>query len=272
MTRWLIGWLLLLVLGSFTSGTDSLFPSVHNTSFSTGEVLHYRVNFGIFTVGQATTKIESKIYQVNERPCYKVDAYGATSGMVAWVTKVQDQWGAYLDTAALVTHVAYRKIREGRYRKDEIVTFDHRKHEAEVKELDDKTGQFSQPKYYKTPEQVRDMVAGFMYLRVIDFRKYNVGDTLTVSGFFEDTAYSLKIMYKGKEHINTKIGKIPCLKLVPVMPDNKVFDGENSVTCWISDDKNKIPVRIQAKMFIGSTGLELTSFKGLRNQLRVVQD
>jgi Protein of unknown function (DUF3108) len=59
--------------------------------------------------------------------------------------------------------------------------------------------------------------------------------------------------------------------LIPVMPDNKIFDGENSITCWISDDQNKIPVRIQAKMFIGSTGVELVSFSGLRNQLRVVQ-
>jgi hypothetical protein len=41
------------------------------------------------------------------------------------------------------------------------------------------------------------------------------------------------------------------------MPDNKLFDGENSITCWISDDGNHIPVKIQAKMFIGSTGIEL---------------
>lgn len=115
------------------------------------------------------------------------------------------------------------------------------------------------------------MVAGFLYLRVIDLKKRKVGDTLTVSGFFEDTAYNLKIMYKGKENVSTKIGNILCYKLVPVMPDNKLFDGENSITCWISDDENRIPVKIQAKMFIGSTGIELVGFKGLRNQLKIIQ-
>jgi hypothetical protein len=54
------------------------------------------------------------------------------------------------------------------------------------------------------------------------------------------------------------------------MPDNKIFDGENSITCWMSDDGNQIPVKVQAKMFIGSTGVELISFKGLRNQLKVL--
>jgi hypothetical protein len=53
------------------------------------------------------------------------------------------------------------------------------------------------------------------------------------------------------------------------MPDNKLFDGENSITCWLSDDANKIPVKIQAKMFIGHTGLELEAFRGLRNQLKI---
>jgi hypothetical protein len=54
------------------------------------------------------------------------------------------------------------------------------------------------------------------------------------------------------------------------MPANSLFDGENSIACWISDDLNRIPVKIQAKMFIGSAGLELSSFRGLRNQLKII--
>jgi hypothetical protein len=259
-----------MVLGAFTLARQSNLPEIDNTSFGTGEVLEYRVNFGFFTVGKAITKIDTRIFNINSRPCYKVDAFGETLGMVAWVTKVDDQWGAYIDTAALVTHVSYRKLKEGRYRKNELVTFDHKVGKAEVKVMDKETGIYGAPKYYDTPDNVRDLVGGFLYLRVIDFRKVHVGDTVTISGFFEDQSYHLKIIYTGKEIINTKIGKIRCLKLVPIMPDNKLFDGENSITCWISDDDNKVPVKIQARMFIGSTGIELTSFKGLRNQLKMI--
>jgi hypothetical protein len=49
-----------------------------------------------------------------------------------------------------------------------------------------------------------------------------------------------------------------------------VFDGENSVTAFFSDDKNRIPVKIDAEMFIGSAGVELTSYQGLKNPLNVV--
>ncbi len=264
--------LIIFFLASFSGERRKDFVVVKNTSFGTGEVLEYRVNFGFFTVGKASTVVEKSIYTKNDRPCYKVDAYGETLGFVSWITKVNDQWGAYVDTAALVTHVSYRKIKEGNYRKDELITYDHDKQEAAVKVRNKKTGVYEEPKYYKTPDNVRDMVAGFLYLRVIDFNKnYKKGDTLAISGFFEDTPYNMKIIYDGKETIKTKVGKISCHRLVPIMPDNKIFDGENSITCWMSDDGNRVPVKIQAKMFIGSTGIELTGFKGLRNQFKVLQ-
>jgi hypothetical protein len=46
-----------------------------------------------------------------------------------------------------------------------------------------------------------------------------------------------------------------------------IFDGENSITAWFSDDKNRIPVKISAEMFIGSAGVELTDVSGLKNPL-----
>lgn len=271
--NWVLrSFILVFLLSSFSGGSRKDFVPLKNNSFGRGEVLNYRVNFGFFTVGKASTVIENKIFTMNSRPCFKVDAYGETSGLVSWITKVNDQWGAYIDTAALVTHVSYRKIREGNYRKDEIITFNHDKNEAEVKVMNKETGVYDNPLYYKTPDNVRDLVAGFLFMRVIDFARYKKGDTLMVSGFFEDTSYNLKIIYGGREAVDTKVGKIPCHKLIPVMPDNKLFDGENSITCWISEDMNRIPVKIQARMFIGSTGIELLSFKGLRNQLRIIPE
>lgn len=271
MKKAFVGILVTIILSAFVGDKNkSDFIPVKNTSFGFGEVLNYKVTFGIFTVGKATTVVEKKTYTMNSRPCYKVDAYGETLGFVSWITKVNDQWGAYIDTSALVTHVSYRKIKEGRYRKDELITFNHEKDSAEVKVLDRKTGLYSNPLYYPTPDHVRDLVGGFLYLRVIDFHKYKKGDTLTISGFFEDASYHLKIIYLGKEKIETDLGKMQCHKLIPIVPDNKLFDGENSITVWISDDKNQIPVKIYAKMFIGGTGVELSGFKGLRNQLKIL--
>ena len=240
-----------------------------NLSYSVGEELEYRVHFGMFTVGKAITRVDKNFHTINARPCYKVDAYGVTSDCISWVAKVDDNWGAFIDTATLLSHRSYRKLREGKYRRDEESFFDHEKNKVEVKVKNRDTGAI-ESKIFDVPPKSKDLVSGFLFLRIVDFKKVAPGDTLYISGFHEDASYELKIIYTGKETIQTSLGKIPCLRLRPVMPKNSLFDGENSILCWISDDLNRIPIRLQAKMFIGNTGLELVKFRGLRNQLKMV--
>jgi len=266
-------WILIAVVGLFSFGfiQDSPLPRSKKTTISTGEKLDYRMYLGFFTVGKGTTTVDKDYYTKNEKKCYKVDAFMETLGMASWISKVNDNWGAYVDTSELIAHESYRKLSEGNYRLHEVVTYDHQKDEASVAIADKNTGKFGEPKKYTTPDQVRDIVAGFMYLRIIDFSKYKIKDTLTVSGFFEDKAYHFKIIYHGKETISTDLGKIPCYKLIPIMPDNQLFRGENSVTAWISADGNQVPIKVDAKMFIGHAGTELVSFRGLKNQFVVVR-
>ncbi len=258
----------LVVMFSFIAAQQKI-PVTKNYSYSTGEELEYRVNLAFLTVGKAITRVDKKIHQVNSRPCFKVDAYGETSSWISWVSKVDDNWGAYIDTTSLNTHIAYRKLKEGKYRRDETVTFDRPNNKVEVKVKSKDNGK-DEIKTFDIANDTKDIVAGFMHLRNIDFTKVMKGDTIVLSGFLEDASYNLKVIYTGKEVVETKVGKIQCLRLRPVMPKNSMFDGENSILCWISDDLNKIPVKVQAKMFIGTTGLELISFRGLRNQLRTV--
>lgn len=242
---------------------------VPQDSFGKGEVLEYKMNYGIFTVGKGMTKINDQLHRINYRDCYKVDVYAKTSGMIDWIAQVDDHWGSYVDTAALVPHIFFRNIKEGRYRKNEITRFDHNTNNIEVKSVDQKNGGFKEPMYYQAPDNVRDMMAGFLYLRAFDFDTIATGEKFMISGFIEDTFYDLEITYAGMEELKTKVGKILCYKLIPKMPDNKLFDGENSITAYISADENKIPVRVDANMFIGTAYVELISYNGLKNPLNI---
>ncbi len=264
--------ILLLALFAFSDERNDVYQVVKNNSFARGEVLYYKMSYGFLNIGKGTVRIHENFFQVNDRQCYKLDIYGKTVGVVDWVADVDDQWGAYIDTAALVPHISYRKIREGKYRKDEIVNYDHANQKIEVKHINQKTGKYKEPKYfeYDKPAQMRDMIGGLLYLRTIDLSNVKPGDSVSVNGFMEDEFYKMNIVYKGKSTIKTKVGKVKCLVFVPVMPNNKIFDGENSITVWFSDDKNRIPIKVSAKMFIGSAGVELTSYGALRNPLNII--
>ncbi|MGB3180317.1 MAG: DUF3108 domain-containing protein [Cyclobacteriaceae bacterium] len=238
---------------------------------NSGERLEFKVSFGFFTVGEATMKVHEDDSPVNRDDCYKVDIYGKTSGAVGWVTNVNDHWGAYVDKDNFQPYISYRNIAEGRYRKNERVRFFHEKGKIEAKEIDQKTGRYKKPRVYDAEgKELFDMIGGYMHLRALDFSQYAIGDTIQVDAFFEDTIYDFRIIYQGRETVKTKVGKVRAVKLVPIMPDNKLFDGENAISTWFSDDKNKIPLKVKADMFVGSVTVDLVSHENLKAPLHIL--
>jgi hypothetical protein len=261
MKRFLFLFGAFLLLTGFSAITLKRAPQVQHFSFKKGEELHYRIRFGFFNVGNAQMKIHAQTYLKNGQPCYKVDTYGKTSGMVDWVAKVDNQWGAYVDTLSLLPQMAYRHISENKYEKHEEVTFDHKTKQVKARVKDNKTGKFKEPVTFEGVEGIREIMSSYLYLRTVDFQKLRPGETFTITAFYEDTVYDLDIVFAGREEVKTKAGKFKAIKLVPVVPDNKLFNGKNAVTAWVSDDAHRYPVKVEANMFVGKAGFELTEIK-----------
>lgn len=235
-----------------------------NTAFQKGEELLFKVTYGFFDAAEARMVVNPEISTINEIPAYKIDVFGQTLGVFK-LFYVNDNWGSYLDTTKIIPYHSYRHIEEGRYRKHERVNFDHKKKNAHVKLYDRDNQNVIDTKDYKIPAQVQDIVSGFYYLRTIDFKKYKPGDTIHLVGFFDKEIYNVKLIFKKKEWIETSIGKFESYVLVPEIPKNKLFRGDQPVTVWVSGDKNKIPLRIKAKLMIGSLEMEIMEAKNLRN-------
>lgn len=221
-----------------------------------GETLNYKASWGFFTIGSAITKIDSKLYRVGPNICYKIDIAGQTNGL-AKLFYVRDKWISYIDTATITTHKSFRSIREGKYELDEQINFDHKNKKAEVKVYNKNTKLFELKKNYDTPENIRDVVAGFMIFRLVDLSKYKKGDMFTVNGFYEDEGYKINVIFQGEEYIKTDFGKILCYNVKPIVPKNHVFDGRDAVNVWLSANKAKSIIRIKAKMFVGNVLIDL---------------
>ncbi|MGJ3235935.1 DUF3108 domain-containing protein [Marivirga sp.] len=240
------------------------FPVIENVPFEAGEEIEYKIYYSFITVGRGQIKVHKNPYKINNRAAYKVDVRAKTTGMVDWVAKIDDHWGGLIDTASLVPHQAYRFIKEGKYRKNEIVKYDHNSQMLEIKSMGRKDDDFGEPMYYEFPPQIRDLISGFAYFRAVDFDTLMPKDTIKIPAFFEDTFYNLEIVYLGDETLDLEIGKVRAHKVSPVMPETKIFDGENSILGWFSADKNKIPLKINAELYVGSGGLEITSFRNIK--------
>ncbi|TPE45027.1 DUF3108 domain-containing protein [Pontibacter mangrovi] len=256
--------LILITLVIFGFATKDSMRYLPNESFGTGEVLKYKVHYGPITAAEAVINVSPEIHTVNNRPCYKATVYGKTNGSFDLFIRIRDTWQSYIDTAAIVPQRSFRNIEEGNYRKHETVDFDHYANKAHVEK---KKKSKRERKTYKVSDNVQDIVSGFYYLRTLDFDNMHVGDKTTVQGFFDEENFDMEVEYRGREVVNTKAGTIRAIKLVPRMPKNDLFNGENSITVYLSDDKNKIPVLIQAEMFVGSVKINLYDYKNLKNKL-----
>ncbi len=234
------------------------------TSLVKGEHIEYRVHYGFVNAAEAVVDVDDKFQLANGRPCYKVVVNGRTTGVTDWVTRVRDTWASHIDSEKIIPQQFYMKKQEGGYRTEERVIFDHAQKQARTYELDDN----KEKKVFTIPEGVQDVVSSYYYVRAMDFAKTKPGESLPLTFFFDNKLYNMRLKFKGKETIKTKFGKIETYMIIPMLPKNNFFQDEESVKIWVSNDDNKIPIRVEIELKIGSLALDIRSFSGLKNELK----
>lgn len=266
-------WALVLIIAGTLSGFVLFGQEITlNKSFAPGEYLEFKASYGFFPVGKGTWKLQENIMRIHDRPTYQIDVEGWTSGFVGFVAPVKDHWKSYIDTATLVTHMAHRNLKEGGYKKIDITEFFHDDSLIKVTDYDFDARHFKPAMVYDMQDVTRGMISGFMYMRTMDFSTIHIGDTVTFKAFLDDTFYDFQVICYKREPVETKAGTFKSVVFRPVMPENSIFEGEDSILAWISDDENKIPLKVEAEMFIGHAGVELTKFSGLRNKPAIIDD
>ncbi|WP_460612971.1 DUF3108 domain-containing protein [Hymenobacter seoulensis] len=255
-------------LMAFAPGSEPL-RTIPNSSFERGEVLQYKVHYGLINAADATIEIDNAIQHVNQRACYRATVTGRTTGSFDFFLRIRDTWRSYIDTTSILPQRFYRNIEENNYRKRETVDFDHFRDVADV-ESHKKDKNNVKKGTFKVPNNVQDIVSGFYFLRTLNYDQRRIGEVIKVQGFFDEDVFEMDVVFKGRENVETKAGVIRAIRLVPKMPSNKLFKGENAISVYLSDDRNKIPVLIQAEMFVGAVKVDMYKYKGLRNRLNLV--
>ena len=260
--------LLLAVAAQPVPGPGDAARSLPQSSFGRGEVIRYTVHYGLINGGEATVETAGSLERVGDRPCYKATVSGRTTGSFDFFLRIRDQWRAYIDTTSILPLRAQRDIAEKNYRKKETVDFDHFHNVAEVQNHNKDNPSRTT---VKVASNSLELVSGFYYLRTINFDRMRVGDVVKMPGYFDGDNFMLEVTYKGREVVETKAGDVRTFKLVPKMPNNKLFRGENAISVYLSDDRNKIPVLFQAEMFVGTVKVDMVRYQGLKSPLNIVK-
>lgn len=243
--------------------TTLSFDTFKEDAFDVGEYFKFRIHYGIVNAGYAT--LEVKEATINNKKVFHAVGKGYTTGMSKFFFKVEDLYESYFDKENGNPYRYIRKIDEGGYTKNQEGIFNQNENRILVKDYKRKS-----EKTILVTENVQDIVSSFYYLRNHpNIDKLKSGESITIDMFFDEEITKFKLKYIGRQDITTKFGTVTTMVFKPLVQTGRVFKEKESLTLWITDDDNKIPVRIKADLAVGSLKADLDEYKGLKNPFKV---
>ncbi len=242
----------------------SISATAQKKAFQDGEWFKFKVTYGFLNAGYATLQVDNAI--LNGKEVYHVRGYGRNTGVSRVFFKVEDIYESYMDKQKDIPYRFIRNIDEGGHTRDIQVDFNHTKREALVFDKKKNTKET-----FSFPAGVQDMISTFYYLRNhIDTKTLKPGDFTDVDMFYGEESFKFRLKFLRREVIKTKFGQISTLVFRPYVESGRVFKEKESLTVWISDDDNKIPLKIKADLAVGSLNADLDEYKGLKHWFKIV--
>jgi hypothetical protein len=218
--------------------------------FKPGEVLNYEMSYGWIKGGEASLNL--KQVKFRGKDTYHVKAVGKTTGVAHALYNVRDVYESYFDPVSGKPYKSVMNLKEGKYRNYNEVYYNHSKGILHSK----KSG-----KQKIKEKNIFDIVSAFYHLRK-SLDNLKVNQNVVIHTYFHDEPWDLIVRFKGYQTIKTGLGKIKCMKFKPIVMEG-TFESEDALDIWISADKNRIPIRVKMKLFVGSFKTDLTSYSGL---------
>ncbi|MGB2759999.1 MULTISPECIES: DUF3108 domain-containing protein [Maribacter] len=237
------------------------------SAFKTGEWLKFRMHYGFLNASYATLQVNSTT--IDDKPVYHVVGHGETTGVASWFFKVDDTYESYFDKRDGKPYRFVRKIDEGGYTKDVEINFDHNASKAELNDKKNK-----KKLNFTLENNIQDLISAFYFLRNnYKTEDLEVGKAITLKMLYDDDGiFDFKLKYLGLEVLNTKYGKVECLKFRPLVQSGRVFKEQESLSLWVSNDDNRIPIRIKADLAVGAIKADLDGYNGLKHQFKIIMD
>lgn len=249
---------------SAQESTPELVPNTQsNQAFGDKEWFEFRIHYGFFNASIATLEVRKD--SLNGQSVFHAKGYGRTTGLARWFFKVEDHYESYFDPVTGFPYKTIRDIYEGGYTKDLEIDFDHETHKALVFDKKKNT-----KKEFTFNDKAQDFISAFYYLRnFVPATNIQPNQSFSINMFFDNDNYVFKLKFLGKELLETAFGTVRCLKFRPLVQAGRVFKEQESVTLWISDDRNRIPLRLQADLAVGSIKADLEKFKNLKHPFKI---
>lgn len=240
---------------------------VTNNQFQAGEVLTYDLYFKygvIYTkAGKTVLRVRNETY--NGESAYKMTLTANSSGVVKAFFSISDTLSTYM-TRKLVPLAYTKDAHEGGNHTTERAKYTYSPGRVELRNINIRNGNLRYDTTLVSNTCMHDMLGIVYYARTLDYSSMKKGDKISVPFWSGNKKINMDIIYSGIESMTANDDReYNCIKLILNMNDKAFEDKKETMQVFMTDDSNRIPVRIDTKLKIGSTRVILKSFKGQKH-------
>lgn len=219
------------------------FPIRAASAFMIPEKLVYDLTWTGVKAGTAVLEV------LNEKDTFRIISTANSAQWVSVFYTVEDRVEAVLAKGKSQIFVGrpqnYRlRLREGRHRRDKEIIFEHEKRKAVFIDHRD-----NDRKEFKISENVFDPLSVLYYVRTLNLE---VGRSVYVDIFDSKKLWNVEVQVLRKERISTVLGDVETIVVKPLMKSEGIFNRKGEMFIWLTNDRNKIPVKMQTRVVVGS--------------------
>lgn len=234
------------------------FAQTDGNAFKSGEILKFKVRYGIFNASYATLHLKNNSYE--GKSVFHAVGKGRTTGLAKLFFKVDDTYESFFDKQNGNPVFAIRNIYEGGYTKKLHFLFNGN-NQVKIKNIETNS-----EKTISIGAQVKDVISAFYHFRNSPkMNQLQKNEEIGLDMIFDDDdIFKFRLRFLGKERLETKFGEIETLVFRPLVQNGRVFKEQESLTLWVTNDANKVPVKVKASLRVGSLVAELDDFQELK--------
>jgi hypothetical protein len=230
--------------------------AVGPVALADGERLSFRVSWGIFgNAGQITVSAEDEVLE--GLPQTRVVTETSTRGVVRRLYPFEGRVESVFDYDSGRLLAARARTSAGRRHTHASIVFNYLNGEATYVDMlrPERNTRVAIP-----PTFTMDLITS-----LINARSWNIqpGESRDVAVLFDDEFYELVVTAEGVQTIATPEGPQEALLLVPRMEGEQkgMFRRGGEVRVWLSWDEERLPLRLEVAMPVGTATAVLTEYR-----------
>ena len=213
-----------------------------NNPFKVGELLKYSAEWNGIKVGNAELFL-SGTELFNDIETYQITFTTRTNGLANTLFPIRDRVDVWIDKKELFTHRIKKDINQSTYKEKIDVSFNY-----------DELKAFSNDKSVDIDFKARGPYSMFYFLRTIDLIPEKI---MSFSSYEGKRIVNYNLKMTGTEIVDSGLGKFSCKVIKPFSEGKELFKNKGDMRIWISETKERLPIKIQIKIQYGSMTLTL---------------